>query len=124
MRAALRAASATEAQRAGLARELGVAEATLRQLIDALSADWRDPRDSLDGPLLLGSELRELSQMRVGQRLRGVVRNVTPFGAFVDVGLKDDGLVHISELAPHRVDDPHAVVAVGQAVAVVVVSVD
>jgi len=93
-------------------------------VVDALCADWRDVRLALDGPLLLGSDLRDLSQLQPRQLLSGVVRNVTPFGAFVDVGLKDDGLVHTSQLCAHPVDDPHDVVAVGQAVRVAVLSVD
>ncbi|KAL1505083.1 hypothetical protein AB1Y20_008842 [Prymnesium parvum] len=118
-------ARATEGRRLeALAEELGVAARTLQQVSAALATDWRDPREAGEGPLLLGSELRDIDQLQVGQTLHGVVRNVTPFGGFVDVGLKDDGLVHISELSAERVEDPHDVIEIGQAVIVRVVSID
>lgn len=130
--ARVRAAQANGERRAGLAAAAAagmgvgaeVGERSLGQLLEALASAQRDPRDELPGPLLLGSSLRSLADLQPGQRLDGVVRNVTPFGCFVDVGLKDDGLVHISEMSSSRVTEPLDVVAVGQPVSVVVLTVD
>lgn len=96
--AAAAAAVATAENRATLAAKCGLGERALAQVVEALSMAERDAREALPGPLLLGTEIRTLEQLETGQRLRGVVRNVTPFGAFVNVGLKDDGLLHASEM--------------------------
>lgn len=108
---------------AALARELEVGEATLRDVLEALEKPGRDPRDAMPQPLLRHDLLR-LEDLRPGMELEGTVRNVAAFGAFVDIGLHDDGLVHVSELADHFVKDPHTVVRVGQLVAVRVLDVD
>uniref|UniRef100_A0A6S9VQY3 S1 motif domain-containing protein n=1 Tax=Chrysotila carterae TaxID=13221 RepID=A0A6S9VQY3_CHRCT len=113
---------------ASLSAAVGAPVETTREVLDALCAASRDARDTLDGPLLLGSQMCQLSDVSIGSRLRGVVRNVTPFGAFVDVGLKQDGLLHSSELerlpGEARPPEPHAVLRVGQTVTVSVVRVD
>lgn len=110
---------------AQLAERAGVGVLAAEQLVQALGAAWLDARQDLDGPLLLASKLRCLDDVRPGELLRGIVRNVTPFGAFVDVGLKDDGLVHSSELSDtDRNPDVFSIVSVGQAVTVRVLAVD
>jgi uncharacterized protein len=110
---------------AEVAESAGVGTAAAEQLVEALGAAWLDAREELDGPLLLESTLRCLEDVIPGELLRGVVRNVTPFGAFVDVGLKDDGLVHASELCDtDRHPDVFSVVSVGQTVRVRVIEVD
>ena len=108
---------------AELAAELGVGEPTLRDILDALAKPGRDPRDDLPPPVLRHDVLT-LDDLREGMVLRGTVRNVVDFGAFVDIGVKQDGLVHISELADHFVRTPHDVVHVGQVVDVRVLAVD
>ncbi len=90
--------AATPSGRTALAAACGVGELALMQLLEALTAAQRDARDELPGPLLLGSSLQTLADLVLGQRLEGVVRNITPFGCFVNVGLKDDGLLHVSQV--------------------------
>ncbi|RME50336.1 MAG: S1 RNA-binding domain-containing protein, partial [Caldilineae bacterium] len=108
---------------ARLAQDLGVGEPTLRDILDALAKPGRDPRDDLP-PVQLRADVLSLEDLREGMVLSGVVRNVVAFGAFVDIGVKQDGLVHISELADRFVRDPHEVVSVGDVVQVRVLSVD
>ena len=105
-----------------LADELGVGARALEQILQALERAERDAREELPGPLLVDGSVRSLEQLAVGMQLAGAVRNVTPFGCFVNVGLKDDGLLHVSELRRRAVglDTMH----VGQRVDVVVMSVD
>ena len=95
---AVQAATRAPAARADLAAACGVGERALAQIADALSGAERDAREELPGPLLLGTQLRTLEDLKVGQRLEGVVRNVTPFGCFINVGLKEDGLLHVSKM--------------------------
>jgi uncharacterized protein len=85
-------------RRAALASSCGVGELAISQIVDALNTAERDARDCLPGPLLLGTDVRSFAQLKHGQRLSGVVRNVTPFGCFVNVGLEHDGLLHVSEM--------------------------
>lgn len=106
-----------------LASRHGVGAPTLRDIIDDLTAPGRDPRRALEPPPLRADVLT-LDDLTPGMRLRGVVRNVLDFGAFIDLGVKQDGLVHISELAEHRVRSPYEVVHVGQTVEVRVLEVD
>jgi uncharacterized protein len=114
-----------ERRLAQLAERAGVGVTEAERLVEAFGAAWLDARDELDGPLLLESKLRCLEDVQPGELLRGIVRNVTPFGAFVDVGLKDDGLVHASELSDtDRHPDVFSIVSVGQTVTVRVISVD
>jgi len=106
-----------------LARELGVGLPTLRDIVDALLRPGRDPRTDLPGPVFRQGILR-IEDLQPGMELTGTVLNVVDFGAFVDIGLKDSGLVHISHLADRYVASPHEVVAVGDLVQVWVESVD
>ena len=83
----------------------------------------RDPRDELPAPLLR-TDILELKDLKPGMKLRGTVRNVVDFGAFVDIGVHQDGLVHISRLSDNFVRKPSDVVCVGDVVDVAVVEVD
>jgi uncharacterized protein len=121
-------AEALRARRAGLslpalAGELGLGEPTLADILDALERPGRDPREDAPAPHLRQDVLK-LDDLKPGMRLTGTVRNVVDFGAFVDIGLKHDGLVHVSELAPGFVKDPSTVVSVGAVIEVVVLDVD
>jgi uncharacterized protein len=108
---------------AALAKELNAGAPTLADILENLEKPGLDPRDTLPKPILRQDVLK-LEDLRVGMVLQGTVRNVVDFGAFVDIGVKQDGLVHISELADRYVRDPLAVVAVGQVVRVRILSVD
>lgn len=103
--------------------ELEIGELTLKDIIDALVRPERDPRDDLPRPLLKKDVLK-LEDLTVGMELQGTVRNVVDFGAFVDVGVKQDGLVHISKLSNRFVKHPLDIVSVGDVVTVWVDSVD
>jgi uncharacterized protein len=96
---------------------------TLRDIITELKKPGRDPRATFSA-VPFRDDVRELADLREGMILAGVVTNVTAFGAFVDVGVHQDGLVHVSHLARRFVKDPHAVVRVGEQVTVKVLSVD
>jgi uncharacterized protein len=106
-----------------LAAELAVGEPTLTDIIEQLDRPGRDPRDELPPPLLR-ADLLKIEDLEAGMWLKGTVRNVVDFGAFVDIGLKQDGLVHVSELADRRVRNPLEVVQVGDQVDVQVLSID
>lgn len=106
-----------------LAHELHAGLPTVHDILDALVSPGRDPRSDLPLPMTRQS-LTDLSELKVGTKLKGTVRNITDFGAFVDIGLHDDGLVHISEMAKKRIKHPTDVVSVGDIVDVVVISVD
>ncbi len=106
-----------------LAAELGLGEFTLRDIIEALARPERDPRDDLPKPIFKKGVLK-LEDLVAGMELKGTVLNVVDFGAFVDIGLKDSGLVHISQLANRYVKSPHDVVSVGDVVTVWVMGVD
>jgi uncharacterized protein len=106
-----------------LADELGVGKWLLRDLLTCLSRPGRDPRDDLPPPVFR-SDVMKLDDLRPGMELRGTVLNVVDFGAFVDIGMSDSALVHISRLANRYILDPHEVVSVGDVLTVWVVSVD
>lgn len=106
-----------------LAQELGMGELTLQDIIDALVRPERDPRDELPKPLLK-KDVLQLEDLNPSMELQGTVRNVVDFGAFVDIGVKQDGLVHISKLSRRFVKHPLDVVSVGDVVTVWVDSVD
>ncbi len=103
--------------------ELGIGKLTLKDIIDALIRPGRDPRDEFPKPLLKKDVLK-LEDLTEGMELQGTVRNVVDFGAFIDVGVKQDGLVHISKLKNGFVKHPLDVVSVGDVVTVWVDSVD
>jgi len=117
------AARARTLDLAQLADQLGLGLFTLTDILDALARPGRDPRDDLPQPQL-DQEILDLKDLKPGMVIRGVVRNVADFGAFVDLGLHQDGLVHVSELSDRFVKDPLTVVRIGQAVTVRVLSVD
>jgi uncharacterized protein len=100
-----------------------VGEPTLRDILAELQKPGRDPRKSFEPPKFR-DDVRTLDDLRQGMSLEGVVTNVTPFGAFVDVGVHQDGLVHVSQLSERFVRDPHEAVAVGQRLQVRVLEVD
>jgi protein Tex len=106
-----------------VSEELGIGKLTLKDIIDALIRPGRDPRDEFPKPLLKKDVLK-LEDLTEGMELQGTVRNVVDFGAFVDVGVKQDGLVHISKLKQGFVKHPLDVVSVGDVVTVWVDSVD
>ena len=108
---------------AKLAAELGVGEPTLRDIAQELEKPGRDLRDDF-APPVLRDDVLELSDLKPGMQLNGTVRNVIDFGAFVDIGVHQDGLVHISELSDRFVKHPREVVSVGDIVTVRVISVD
>src|SRR5207302_744390 len=103
--------------------ELEVGEFTLRDIVEALSRPERDPRDDLPPPVFKKGILK-LEDLTAGMELKGTVLNVVDFGAFVDIGLKDSGLVHISQMANRYIKSPYDVVAVGDVVTVWVLTVD
>jgi len=106
-----------------VAEAIGVGVPTLRDIISELLKPGRDPRDELPKPMLL-TDVLDIADLKPGMVLTGTVRNVADFGAFVDIGVHQDGLVHISELADKFVKNPMDVVSVGDIVKVRVLSVD
>jgi protein Tex len=106
-----------------VSEELSIGELTLKDIVDALVRPERDPRDELPAPLLKKDVLK-LEDLKAGMELQGTVRNVVDFGAFVDIGVKQDGLVHISKLSNRFVKHPLDIVSVGDVVTVWVDSVD
>lgn len=105
------------------AKELGIGVPTLMDVASELMKPGRDVRDSLPQPVLR-TDVMEIKDLRPGMVLTGTVRNVIDFGAFVDIGVHQDGLVHISEIADHYVKHPSQVLSVGDVVKVVVLGVD
>jgi uncharacterized protein len=101
----------------------GVGMPTLRDIMNELEKPGRDPREPFE-QFSFASDINEISDLEVGMQLPGVVTNVTAFGAFVDIGVHHNGLVHISELADRFVPDPHEVVKVHQRVVVTVIGID
>lgn len=106
-----------------IANELGVGEPTVKDIIKELQKPGRDPRDDMPKPILR-SDVLKMEDLQEGMILTGTVRNVIDFGAFVDIGVKSDGLVHISELSDKYIKNPMDVVSVGDIVKVRVVKVD
>lgn len=106
-----------------VSEELSIGELTLKDIVDALVRPERDPRDELPRPLLK-KDILKLEDLKAGMELQGTIRNVVDFGAFVDIGVKQDGLVHISKLSKNFVKHPLDVVSVGDVVTVWVDSVD
>ncbi len=106
-----------------LAEQLGVGAPTLNDIIKELSKPGRDPRDELPPPLLR-TDVLEMKDLKDGMVLKGTVRNVIDFGAFVDIGVHQDGLVHISEISDRFIRHPSEVLSVGDRVKVRVLAVD
>ena len=107
----------------GMAGRLGIGEPTLADILTELEQPARDPREDMPKPVLRRDVL-ELTDLTPGMILKGTVRNVIDFGAFIDIGVHQDGLCHISELADRFVKHPLDVVSVGDVVDVRVLSVD
>ena len=109
--------------KAELSEKLGIGLPTLEDMIKELSRPGRDPRDELPPPMLR-SDVMDMSDLKPGMELKGTVRNVIDFGAFVDIGVHQDGLVHISQITNRFIKHPSEVLKVGQVVTVWVLSVD
>ena len=106
-----------------MAEELGVGEITLRDIVAELEKPGRDPREEMPKPILR-TDVMEMKDLKPGMVLRGTVRNVIDFGAFVDIGVHQDGLVHISQMTERYIKHPLEAVSVGDVVEVKVLSVD
>lgn len=106
-----------------VAADLNLGEATLKDIIADLLKPGRDMRDSFDAPVLR-QDVLDIKDLQIGQKLEGVVRNVVDFGAFVDIGIHEDGLIHISKLSNSYVKHPSQVVSVGDLVTVWVDKLD
>lgn len=106
-----------------MAKELEVGEPTLKDIIIELMKPGRDPREEMPKPILR-SDVLKVEDLSIGMILTGTIRNVTDFGAFVDIGVKHDGLVHISEMSDKFVKNPSEIVSVGDVVKVKVIDID
>jgi uncharacterized protein len=106
-----------------MAERLGIGVPTLRDIVESLERPGRDPRDELPPPIF-HTDVLKIEDLKPGMQLMGTVRNVVDFGAFVDIGVKNDGLVHISQLSHRYIKHPTEVVAVGDTVKVRVLDVD
>ncbi len=106
-----------------MSQKLEIGEMTLKDIIDELSKPGRDPRDEMPKPILR-SDVLKFEDLKEGMVLNGTVRNVIDFGAFVDIGVKHDGLVHISELSENYVKNPSDVVSIGDIIKVKVIKID
>ena len=105
------------------AAQLGIGVPTLTDIVNELMRPGRDPRDELPQPLLR-TDVMDIKDLKVGMELQGTVRNVIDFGAFVDIGVHQDGLVHISQICKRRIKHPSEVLKVGDVVKVWVLSID
>ena len=108
---------------AEIAKELSIGEPTLVDILKELEKPGRDPREELDKPILR-SDVLDMKDLKEGMKLKGTVRNVIDFGAFVDIGVHQDGLVHISKMTDRYIKHPLEVVSVGDIVDVTVIGVD
>ena len=106
-----------------LAEELGIGELTLKDIIKELMKPGRDPREDMPKPVLK-SDVLDMEDLKPGMRLKGTVRNVIDFGAFVDIGVHQDGLVHISQITDRYIKHPLDALSIGDVVEVEVLSVD
>ncbi len=108
---------------AKLEKETGLGNYTLKDIIEELKKPGRDPREKAESASL-DSNVKDIKDLRVGMLLNGTVRNISDFGAFIDIGVHQDGLAHISELADRYVKNPNEVVSLGEIVHVKVIGVD
>ena len=106
-----------------LEKELGIGELTLNDIVKELEKPGRDPREDMPKPVLK-SDILEMSDLKPGMLLKGTVRNVIDFGVFVDIGVHQDGLVHISQITDRYIKHPLDAVSVGDVVDVKVLEVD
>lgn len=112
-----------ESEKNALCEKCQIDEYTFNDILDSLKQPKRDYREQYDGPMLR-SDILELKDLKVGEKLEGVVRNVVDFGAFVDIGLHDDGLIHISKMSKERISHPSELLEVGDIVTVWVSNID
>ena len=105
------------------AERCGVGVPTLADVVKELSKPGRDPRDDLPAPILR-TDVLDMKDLKAGMVLSGTVRNVIDFGVFVDIGVHQDGLVHISQVCNRRIKHPSEIVKVGDVVKVAVLDVD
>ena len=108
---------------AKMAKDLGVGEPTLHDILEELKKPARDPREDAP-PVIFRSDVTSFEDLKEGMELSGTVRNVVDFGAFVDIGVKQDGLVHISKMSKKYINHPMDVVSIGDTVKVKILSVD
>ena len=113
----------TEVKDAKLAEELGIGEITLLDILKELEKPARDPREDMPKPILR-SDVMDMEDLKPGMILKGTVRNVIDFGVFVDIGVHQDGLVHISQITERYIKHPLEAVSVGDIVDVQVLTVD
>jgi len=106
-----------------LAEDLQIGEPTLRDILENLEKPGRDPREDLPKPMLK-SDILKIEDLQEGMILKGTVRNVVDFGAFVDIGVKQDGMIHISQMGDRFIKDPHKVLAAGDIIDVKILSID
>ncbi len=106
-----------------LSQKYDIGIETLKDILKELARPGFDPRDDLQWPVF-ASNVLDIKDLEIGMKLEGVVRNITDFGAFVDIGLHNDGLVHKSQMADRFIAHPMDVVSLGQQVAVRVVGID
>lgn len=107
-----------------ICEKLGIGMPTLADIVEELQKPGRDPRDELPPPLMRSGDIMEIKDLKPGMELAGTVRNVIDFGAFVDIGVHEDGLVHISQICDRFIKHPLEAVKVGQVVKVKVIDVD
>lgn len=105
------------------AAEIGIGEPTLKDIIDNIKKPGRDPREDSPKPILR-SDVLKMEDLQEGMKLKGTVRNVIDFGAFIDIGVKQDGLLHISQMANHYVKNPSEHLQVGDIVDVTILTID
>ena len=106
-----------------MSTQLDLGPETLKDIIADLLKPGRDLRDSFDAPVLR-QDVLDIKDLHIGQKLEGVVRNVVDFGAFVDIGIHEDGLIHISQMSQQFIKHPSQVVSVGDLVTVWVYKID
>jgi uncharacterized protein len=96
---------------------------TLRDIIEEIKKPARDPREDAP-PVVFRNDVKDIGDLKIGMELTGTVRNVVDFGAFVDIGIKNDGLVHISQMSDRFINHPMDVVSVGDTVNVKILEID
>lgn len=106
-----------------LASKLGTDEYTIDTILKSFAKAHRDPRDEMEKPILK-SDILEIKDLKIGDKLEGTVRNVVDFGAFVDIGLHNDGLIHISKMSKNYIKHPSEVLKVGDIISVYVIGID
>ena len=107
----------------GHEKELKIDEYTLEDIKKSLIKPGRDPRDDINKPILR-SDILDIKDLKLHDKLQGTIRNVTAFGAFVDIGLHNDGLIHISKISKNYIKHPSDVLSVGDIVDVYVIDID